>query len=116
MCCYLTRDSFVINKDYKLACYFTSLGLSGHTDSLFLSVKILVVSQVSESTFVVTIRLEGKSLVRTPLLIPVAVTSGMCLYLPPFVRMSGHVWGLRPEALKSGGGDFSPGSAIEQTC
>lgn len=59
--CYLTCDGFVINNDYKLAYYYNSLDLSSLIiDRLLLGVKILVISQVSESTFVAVIMLEEK--------------------------------------------------------
>lgn len=60
---YLTCDVSIINNGYKLACSSNSVGLNAHTDSLSLSAEILIISQVSESTFVVIIILEEKSLV-----------------------------------------------------
>lgn len=60
--CYLTSDISVINNGYKLGCSSNSVGLNAHTDSLSLSAKILIISQVSESTFVVIVVLEEKSL------------------------------------------------------
>ena len=63
------------------------MGLSGLIDSLFLSAKILVTSQVSESTFVVTIRLERKSKN-----MPSDRVAYDIIYVPAFASLCQNVW------------------------